>query len=462
MKILLIMPDANIHKMKWGKFSVSFREAPLTLTTLAALVPSELKAEIKIVDESVDKIPREKHFDIVAISCLTGTAKRAYRISEYFKSKGSTIVLGGVHVSLMPNEAMRHADAIVVGFAEQTWPRLLRDYQKGQLKRIYRSDNSNISDIPIPRRDLQNNFGYLNPNTVYATRGCKRRCDFCSVAAVPFGWKTRPISEVVNEIKNIKSKRFVFNDVSLLEDRGYAKELFKAIKPLKKIWGGLCTTQIGHDQEMLDLLRESGCIYLLIGFESISNQALHDIHKGFNNAIDYHQIVKSIRDKGIIIQGCFIFGFDNDDEDVFKKTVEAVNNLKIDIPRYAIYTPYPKTQAFKKLKEEGRILHEDWQYYDTQHVVFQPAKMSVEQLDSGFRWAYKETYKYRSLFKRLSGNGKSFFIKFFGNLAYSLYVNRLSNDHNRFSPKYNNVRDGILNLKEFSEVKRNCYANNTY
>ncbi|MBN2120775.1 MAG: B12-binding domain-containing radical SAM protein [Candidatus Omnitrophica bacterium] len=442
MKILLIMPDANIHKMKLGKFSISFREAPLTLTTLAALVPRQLNARIRIVDENIDDIPFNENYDIVGISCLTGTAMRAYSIADFFMSKGSTVILGGIHVCLMPSEAIEHAHSIVVGFAETTWPQLLRDYALGKLKKVYRSHKSNIQGIPEPRRDLQKKFGYLNPYTVFATRGCRRACDFCTVSAMPFGWYTRPVGEVIDEIRKIKAKRFAFNDVSLLEDSEYAKELFTALIPLRKVWGGLCTTQVGHDDEMLELMRRSGCVYLLIGFESVSNKALYDIRKGFNNPNNYPQLIKKIHGKGIIIQGCFIFGFDNDDRNIFRHTVEAVNDLKIDIPRYAIYTPYPKTKVFERLKSEKRILHENWRFYDTQHVVFQPARMSPEELDTGFKWAYRQTFKYSSINQRILGNSKSFLIKFFGNLAYKLYVRRLDCDLDRF-PELSDGLNGI-------------------
>ena len=453
MKILLILPDANIHKLRLGWKSISFREAPLTLTTLAALVPDELNAKVEVVDESIEKIPINKQYDLVGISCLTGTATRAYEIADLFKEKGSTVVLGGVHVSLMPEEAIKHAHSIVMGFAEVTWPQLLRDYEKGKLKRIYQNGETNIQGLPIPKRELQKKFGYLNPHTVFATRGCKKSCDFCAVSAVPFGWHTRPVDEVIDEIRKIKAKRIVFNDVSLLEDREYAKKLFTALIPLKKSWGGLCTTQIGQDEEMLDLMKKSGCVYLLIGFESVSNQALCDMKKGFNDFNNYPQLVKKIHDRGIIIQGCFVFGFDNDDKNVFRDTVDVVNNLKIDIPRYAIYTPYPKTKAYIRLKAEGRLLHESWECYDTQHVVFQPAQMTCEELDEGFKWAYRETFRLRSINKRIFGSGNSFLIKLFGNLAYRLYVSRLYSDKCRFPKKDIFCKDKPIIMPDVGNVQ---------
>ena len=424
------MPDAKIHKLKALGLNISFREAPLTLTMLAALVPNEMNARTRLIDESVDKIPFDELFDLVGISCLTGTALRGYAIADFFRNRGIPVVLGGIHVTLCPEEALEHADSIVAGFAEKTWPQLLRDFRSGNMRKRYRSNQIDINTLPIPRRDLQRKFGYMSPNTVFATRGCKGRCDFCSVPTAGFGWHTRPIGQVIDEIKAIKSGRFVFNDVSLLEDRDYAKDLFTALIPLKKKWGGLCTTQIGADDEMLELMHKSGCIYLLLGFESVTNKSLYKINKGFNKPDTYVSLMSKLHDKNIIVQGCFIFGFDEDTTSIFEETVDAVNDLKIDIPRYAIYTPYPGTSAYTRLKNQDRLLHEKWIHYDTQHVVFKPAQMSPEELDSGFRWAFKQTFKFNSIVKRTASSGLYMPITFMGNLAYQMYVKRLQREQN--------------------------------
>ncbi len=433
MKILIILPDGRIHKLKIGRFiNISFREAPLTATMLAALVPTDLNADIKIVDESVSSIPFNSTFDLVAISCLTGTAPRAYEIADQFKAKGATVVLGGVHVTLMPNEARKHADAIVCGFAETTWPELLRDFQKGELKPEYHSKNGSIDKLPMPRRDLQKRLGYGIPNTIFATRGCRSKCDFCSVPAANFGWKTRPVAEVIDEIKQIKARRIAFNDVNLTDDTDYAKELLTAMIPLRKTWGGLASTLIANDDELLDLLQQSGCNFLLLGFESINEGALSGMRKGFNKVENYHEIIRKLHNKNIIIQGCFIFGLDSDDKSVFANTVDFVNQTQIDIPRYAIYTPYPQTESFKRLDNQKRILHRKWEYYDTQHVVFQPKQMTPYELDNGFKCAYYQTFKIGSSLRRTIGKGRNFPISFAGNLAYKIYLRRLKQDKNRF------------------------------
>ncbi len=425
MRILLIMPDANIHRLSFGKVRISFREAPLTLTTLAALIPEGLDSEVRIVDESVDQIPFDEKFDLVGISCLTGTAVRAYEIADIFRGKGAAVVLGGVHVTLMPEEAAAHADAIITGFAEKTWPELLRDFSEGRMRTQYSSRESPLlAGLPKPRRDLQKKGGYMIPNAVFATRGCKGKCEFCSVPAVPFGWHTRPIGDVVDEIRSIKTKMFAFNDVNLCEDREYALELFNAIAPLRKKWGGLATVNIANDTELMEAMAGSGCIYLLTGFESVNDDSLHSIAKRFNKVERYRETVDIFHSHKISVQGCFIFGLDSDTVDIFDKTVELVNYLKIDIPRYAISTPYPGTPLYRKLKDENRIIHENWKYYDTRHVVFRPRNMTAEELQNGFEDACRKTFALRSIVGRASGSAR-FAVTFAGNLAYRVYVSRL-------------------------------------
>jgi radical SAM superfamily enzyme YgiQ (UPF0313 family) len=433
-RLLLLLPDGRVHRLRLGGFTRSLREAPLTMTLLAALVPPELGVDIRLVDESVDRAPLEERFDVVAISVLTGTSSRAYELADHFRGRGSRVVLGGVHVTLEPDEALRHSDAIVVGFAERSWPRLLRDLTCGRLERVYHDPEVDLRGLPPPRRDLQRRSAYMIPDTVFATRGCRNSCDFCSVPAARFGWHTRPVAEVIDELSSIRSRRVTFNDVSLLEDRDYARELLTAMVPLGKRWGGLATSRVGEDEELLDLLGRSGCRYLLIGFESFSSPTLDAIHKGFNRPADYPELMRRLRRRGIIVQGCFVFGFDHDGPEVFAATVEAVNELKIDIPRYAVYTPYPGTPAFRRLAAEGRLLHRDWRHYDTQHVVFRPARMTPEELDRGFRWAYRETFTLRSMLGRTLGAGWWFPVAFVGNLAYRLYVRRLQEDTERILP----------------------------
>jgi radical SAM superfamily enzyme YgiQ (UPF0313 family) len=431
-RILLALPDGRIHKLRlFGDHFISFREAPLTLTTLAALVPRDINASLTVIDESVQKIPMDKSFDLVALSCLTGTSTRAYALASHFRKKGSTVVLGGVHVSLLPEEALQHADAIVSGYGEEKWPELLRDFVAGNLKRHYHGHEISLENYTLPLTEYLKKNAYMNPHVVFASRGCKGTCDFCSVPAAGMKWNTRPVGEVIDQVRKIPSGRFAFNDVSLLEDREYAKELFTALIPLKKSWGGLCTSRIADDDEMLELMARSGCIFLLIGLESINGAALKTMNKGFNKPGHYRNLVNKLHAKKIVVMGCFIFGSDDDTLSVFKDTVEMVNELRIDVPRYAVYTPFPGTEAFSRLSGEGRLLHRRWEHYDTQHVVFQPKHMTPAELDEGFRQAYHNTYTVRSVYRRTTGLITRFPFSFMGNLAYRVYLRRLENEQNR-------------------------------
>jgi len=430
MKILLLMPNANIHRIQFGTFAISLREAPLTLTTLAALTPKDVEAEITIIDESIQRVPENQSFDLVAISCMTGTALQAYQWAKYFQKQGVTVMLGGVHVTLCPDEAAQHADTIMTGFAEETWPQMIRDFSAKKLKPLYDGSQGDVSQLPLPRRDLQKKHGYTIPHAVSATRGCKGGCSFCSVPAADFGWQTRPVEAVIDEIRHIPARRFTFNDVNLLQDREYALELLAAIEPLKKLWGGLATVNTATDPELLAALQRAGCQYLLCGFESVSSGSLGAINKGFNRVDDYRNSIDAFHEHDIAIQGCFIFGIDDDRKEIFQETVERVNELKVDIPRYAINTPYPGTPVFQTLEKEGRLLHKHWKHYDTQHVVFQPKHMSPEELDTGFREAYRQTFSAKNIRARTRTSPHPL-ITGIGNLAYRRYLKRLSADRNR-------------------------------
>ncbi len=431
-RLLILLPGGQPHRLVLGPFKTSFREAPLTGTMLAALVPPELDLEVTVVDGSVSPIPLEEKFDLVAISLITGMALNGYELAKHFRKSGATVVLGGVHVSLLPEEARPHADSIVVGFAEQTWPQLLRDWVAGRMQPEYRRVGSAcVVGLPHARRDLQKPFGYMMPRTINATRGCRQACDFCVAPAVPMGWATRPVGEVVAEVKTLRGGTFAFHDLNLADDVEYAKELFTALRPLKKEWGALVSTKIVQDPELLDLMAGCGCSYLLIGFESVSNSALRGMRKGFNAPAQYRDVVSALHYRNIVVQGCFIFGLDDDTQEVFPSTVAAIDELRIDIPRFALYTPFPGTHAYKRLKAEDRILHENWRYYDTQHTVIKPKQMSPAELDRGFIWAWRESFKFGIAAKRIRFH-KNTRISAVGNLAYRLYGHRLKRDADRF------------------------------
>ena len=404
------------------------RYAPLTLTTLASLIPPEIPADVALLDEGVDEIdPGAICADLVGITVITGTAPRAYELAQEFRLRDSPGVLGGVHPTLVHEEARRHADSVVVGYAEESWPQLLRDFAAGRMQRRYdQSPRLKLDGLPFPRRDLYTS-GMVNvSDTIEATRGCIFQCEFC---VVPAAWGTRPlqkpVGDVIADLRQMGAKRVIFLDLNLIADVPYARELFTALIPLKLRWAGLVTTTIAWDEEFLDLAARSGCRGLLIGFESLDQKALDETRKSFNMRKDYHVVVDRIHDRGIAIMGCFVFGFDSDTPETFDRTVDFVMESRMDLPRYAIAVPFPETGLFRRLKAENRILTEDWSFYDGQHVVFEPRNMSPHELLHHTGRAWKKTYQYKSIARRVLGSGTRMTISVAANLGYRFYANNL-------------------------------------
>ncbi len=431
LRIVLISPRGPLYRHRTGIWKRSLRYAPLTLTTLASLIPPEIDSEVTLVDEGITDIDLDLDADLIGISAITGTAPRAYDLADHYRDKGTTVVLGGVHPTLMPDEAADHADSVVVGYAEQTWPELLRDFVDGEMRvRYSQAPNLSLADLPFPRRDLLPAHHYATMNTIEATRGCVHRCQFC---VVPSAWGRplqRPVGEVVADIEQMGARRLIFLDLNLIADTDYAKELFASLVHLNLKWGGLATTMIGWDDELLDLAARSGCRALLLGFESLSQDSLQETRKSFNMRKDYRHVVCQLHDRGIGIMGCFVFGFDNDTGDVFEQTVDFVIDANIDLPRFAILTPFPGTPLFGRLEREGRILTRDWSLYDGQHVVYEPWQMSPDLLLTKTEWAWKRTYGYRSIAKRLLGSRIQIPISLAANLGYRFYANNLRTFYN--------------------------------
>lgn len=402
MKIALLAPAGAMHRYN-GMFHKGLHYAPITLALLAALVPEDLNAEVKIYDETAEAIPLDLDADIIGITCITGTSSRCYKFADYFRSKGITVILGGVHPSLMPEEAKLHADSIILGLGEINFPKALRDFKNGCLQPVYYQDPcTDISNRPLPRKDLLKRSKYISINTVEAVRGCNHSCTFCAYPAA-FGKKvyTRPVEDVIAEIKSFKGKEVIFPDVNLIANVKYAKALFTAMIPLKKWWFGLTTTAIGHNEELLDIFEKSGCKGLLIGFESVNQETQTSIRKGTNKVHEYKELMDKLHDRGIMVMGCFSFGSDEDGLDVFKRTVDLCMEAKIDLPRFSIITPFPGSEFYRELEGQGRIVERDWSLYDVEHCVYQPKQMTKEELESGIAWAWKEVYSWKNILKRL-------------------------------------------------------------
>jgi radical SAM superfamily enzyme YgiQ (UPF0313 family) len=376
------------------------------VTTVAALFPDDW--EVSVIDEDFQHIENAGEADLVGISTLTINAPHAYEAADDFRRRGVPVVMGGMHPSALPKEALEHCDAVVVGEAEGIFSTVLDDFEMGQMRGIYRGKLADLSRAPRPRFDLLSEKQRKTLQSVQATRGCPRDCEFCSVTPF-FGhkYRTRPVSSVVSEIEAMLERDgshiIFFVDDNISGSPDYAKELFKALVPLDIRWGSFASVAMARDRELMELARKSGCIELFIGFESILQENLDASNKKWVRVDKMKEDIKIFHDYGIIVEGAFIFGHDHDAKDVFKRTVEFVQTNGIQVPVLGLLTPYPATRLRARLEKEGRLLPEasDWRLYDGAHVLFSPARMSPGELEEGFLWAKKYCCAPRSIFKRL-------------------------------------------------------------
>ncbi len=432
MKIALISPKGPLYRNRGGIFKKSLRYQPLTLTTLAALAPEELNPEFALYDEGTADVPLNLDADLIGMTVITGSSARAYELSREFRRRGKTVVLGGPHVTLLPDEAQEHADAICVGYAEESWPQLLRDFAAGQMKPRYeQGKNFELTNLPFPRRELLDGQHYLTQAVFEATRACAHNCEFC-VSPSAWGRKQfqKPVAHIVEDIRRVGSKRILFIDLNLVSDMAYARELFTALIPLQVRWFGLSTSLIGRDPALMDLMAKSGCTGLLIGFESISSDGLSTIDKRFNDPQLYAELIRDLHKRGISIQGCFVFGNDADTLETFDATAEFVIKTRIDLPRFAILTPFPGTPLHARLEREGRILTRDWEKYDGQHVVFQPKNLTVAELQAGHERAWKNVYRWAPIISRMRHAGTQMPLSFAANVGYRFYAHHLHTHYN--------------------------------
>ena len=406
-RILIIMPRWSERSL-WGVMGIKFPY--LSLTTLAALTPPDI--EVRIMDENVEAIDFDSRPDLVAVSLMTPLAPRGYEIADQFRIRGVPVVVGGVHATMMPEEAEEHADAVVIGEGEILWPEVVADFIRGELKKYYLTDcRVPLASLPWPRRDLLRRGAYLFQNTLQTTRGCPNDCDFCSVTTF-YGntYRFRPVDEVLREIGALKGNLIFFVDDNIIGSRTYAQELFEGLKPLKKRWVSQATLNISREKKLLTLARDSGCLGLFVGFESLTQEILNDLGKSFYRVAQYETAIRRLHDHGIGIQGSFIFGNDHDPPDVFSRVVRFCNQNRLEAVLFSLLTPYPGTRIFHQLLKENRILHFDWEKYDMNHVVFRPRGMEPEALEKGFFEAYKKVYSGFSLMLRLFNSGKSLFL----------------------------------------------------
>jgi len=374
----------------------------LTMPLLAAWTPKHW--EVSHTDEIVQPVDFDKLLDVVGITANTPAAPHAYGLAREFCRRGVTVVIGGPHATLMPEEVAQHADATVVGEGELVWPQLLADYECGELKRIYRSCAlPDLKKMPAPRWDLIKGRAYGRGVTI-ATRGCPFVCDYCSIPQMyQRRMRYRSVGEVADEIRRMPGRALVFWDDNLGADRAYAKELFAAIAPMKCWWTSQCTADVAFDEEFMSLAARSGCKALFLGLETISQPSLNLANKRHNRADEYREVIRRFHAHGIAVQAGVVFGFDHDDRTIFRTTVEFYRSAGLDSATISVLIPFPNTPLFKRLDAEGRILSRDWSKYNgKKDVVFQPALMSPRELLMGMEWAARQFYSIPSIVERMA------------------------------------------------------------
>jgi radical SAM superfamily enzyme YgiQ (UPF0313 family) len=418
MKIALVIPrnssdsQRSFYDYKFGKtflLSKKYISYLLAIPTLTSLTPPQ--HEIRVFDENIEDIDYAWQADLAGITVRTMFANRAYEISEAYRARGVKTVLGGIHPSMCPEDALPHCDSVVIGEAEDIWPTVLQDAENGHLKRLYESNGfADLRAAPVPDKSSLQKDRYLL-DIVQTSKGCPFHCEFCAVHA--FDGRTirnKTIDQVISEIQGIngshstykKKKAIFFADDNIIANKAFAKELFLALKPHNINWMCQASINISEETELLELMSASGCGAVFIGFESISEDNLAMMQKRINRRFNYLEAIRKIQSYGILVHSSFIVGYDFDSPATFDELIAFIREANLLMPLINILTPLPGTKLFKRLEAEGRILHKDWSKYDTQHVVFSPAGMSAEDLLKGYRRVMKSVYSFDSILGKLN------------------------------------------------------------
>ncbi|QRR02438.1 B12-binding domain-containing radical SAM protein [Dyadobacter sandarakinus] len=400
MKVKMILPAlTEAESPLWRPIKYSLFP-PLGLATLAAFLSPD--DEIDLQDQHVEQLRLDDEPDLVMIQVYITNAFRAYRIADHYRRKGCYVILGGLHVTSLPEEAMAHADSIFIGPGEDTLPRFLTDFRKGAPQRVYTSDNRTLAGIPPIRRDLIKRHLYLVPNSIVVTRGCPHHCNFCYKDAFFGGGKTfytQLVDEALAEIDRLPGRHLYFLDDHLLGNTKFAAALFEGMRGMNRVFQGASTVDAILRGNLIEKAADAGLRSLFVGFETFSPQNLKQSNKKQNLEKDYTRAVNRLHSLGIMINGSFVFGLDDDDRDVFKRTVDWGVNHGITTATYHILTPYPGTALYRSMDAEGRILTHDWDRYDTRQVVYQTKILRAEELEAGYWWAYENFYSWKNIAK---------------------------------------------------------------
>lgn len=373
---------------------------PLGLATLAAYLDPDL--EITLQDEHVEKLDLEDQPDLVVIQVYITNAYRAYRIADHYRSRGAYVVLGGLHVTSLPNEAGPHADTIFLGPGEHTFPQFLRDLASGAPQRRYESPVRTLEGLPPIRRDLIKRHRYLVPNSIVVSRGCPHHCTFCykdAFFAGGRGFYTQLVDDALAEIARLPGRHLYFLDDHLFGNPRFARELFRGMKGMGRVFQGAATVDSILRDDVIEHAAAAGLRSLFVGFETLSSNGLAGAGKRQNLGRDYREVTRRLDSLGIMINGSFVFGLDGDNRDVFYRTVDWAIQAGITTATFHILTPYPGTALFTDMAAQNRIETYNWDRYDTRHVVYRPTGLSAGELKRGYDWAYESFYRWSSIFK---------------------------------------------------------------
>ncbi len=400
MRVELLLPALTEAKSPFFRPIKYSLFPPLGLATLAAyLDPAD---DVRIQDEHVQEIDTGGEPDLVGIEVYVTSARRAYALADLYRSRGARVVLGGLHVTALPQEAARHADAIVLGPAEEAWPRLLSDFRAGRMQRVYRSTARTLVGVPPLRRDLLRNELYLVPNSIVVSRGCPHSCAFCYKDGFFEGGRSFYVLEVdraLAEIERLPGRHLYFLDDHLFGHRAFAGALFDGMRGMGRLWQAAGTVDSVLRPGLLEKAAAGGLRSLFVGFETLAAEGLREQGKRQNLGRDYGAAVRRLHDHGVMVNASFVFGLDGDDASVFERTVDWAIGQGVETATFHVLTPYPGTALFRSMEKAGRILHRDWDLYDTRHAVFAPARLSPAALEDGYRRAYRDFYRWGSILR---------------------------------------------------------------
>lgn len=410
MNILLVFPTKLDKDEKPIKYKKGFLP-PLSLALLNRLTPKQHK--VLIVNDFVEDIDFSSSYDLVGITAMTGQVERAYQIADKFRASGTKVIIGGVHATLLPQEAKKHSDAVVIGEAENIWEQIVSDCESNNLKEFYK-DNSypDLQNLLIPQWDNMDLNIYPRPMgrklpmmPIFTTRGCPFNCKYCTVTKF-FGksYRTKPIDNVIREIETTNAEQYFFVDDNIAGKPDYSRELFKALSRKNIRWFSQISTTVLKNPDLIDLAAKSGCTCIFIGIESINNKSLKSVNKGFNKFEEYAELFARFRKAGIVPYPSIIFGFDDETNEVFRKTIDFLMENKVGYAAFFLLTPLPGTTLYEEMKNDGRLLHRNWSLYDASNIVFQTKGLSINELYKNYWKTYQTFYSLKNITKRIFYN----------------------------------------------------------